>query len=56
MSDEQIVLTSRVIISSLNGISTDLIAAGTEDLNPVPELLPEMFLRSLAIKKITPGL
>lgn len=51
MSDEQIVLTARVIISSLNGISTDLIAAGTKDLSPVRALLPEMFLRSLLITK-----
>lgn len=51
MPDEQIVLTSRLMISSLNGISTDLIAAGTQDLRPARTLLPEMFLRSLLIAK-----
>lgn len=49
LSDEQIVLAAHLIISSLNGISTDLIAAGTQDLSPVRNLLPEMFLRSLSI-------
>ena len=49
LSDEQIVIASRLIISSLNGISTDLIAAGTRDLSPIRNLLPEMFLRSLSI-------
>ena len=51
MPEEQILLMSRLMISSLNGISTDLITAEVQDLSSTRNLLADMFLRSLLMTK-----